>query len=304
LDKKNAYVREGMTRIKELLENRGDTKLASGDWQGAQSEFKLALQYFPDDNYSKSRLQMAEAKAAETAVQQQQQQQNQRLLEEQQRRARVVALRQSALAAYRSGAHSKAIVEWQEYLKSEPNSDEAYFYLGASNMESKQLDTAILNFERAVALNPANGLAHLDLGLLYDRHRNDIPRAVEHLKKAKELGGADKYTPERLQTMINDLQTAATVAAMEKVPFPVEHKHAFSSCRGTLRVTDRGVEYRTTETDHSFYETYGGLRSFEISGDELTIRTRVNKKYTFRVVNPTEGERIRRIASRYTQISK
>ena len=103
--------------------------------------------------------------------------------------------------------------------------------------------------------------------------------------------------------MINDLQSSAQLDQMQKVPFPVEHKHAFSSCRGNLTVADGGVEYRTTETDHSFYEAYGGLRGFSIQGDELSIRIRNNKKYNFHLINPSDADRIRRLAARHTQVS-
>ena len=72
-------------------------------------------------------------------------------------------------------------------------------------MEQKQLDTAILYFERCVSVNPNHALAHLNLGILYDRHRNDLAKAAEHLRKVKELGGADKYSPERVQATLDRL---------------------------------------------------------------------------------------------------
>ena len=74
--------------------------------------------------------------------------------------------------------------------------------LNPFTIAQKQLDTAILNLEKCISLNSNNAPAHLNLGLLYDRHRNDLPQAIEHFKKAKELGGAEKYSPEKLQAMI------------------------------------------------------------------------------------------------------
>jgi len=302
LDKKNAFARETLVRVKEMLQNRGDTKIAGGDWQGAQMDFRLVLQNFPEDSYSKSRLQMIEGKLGELASVQQQQ--ARAAVEEQQSKARVVALRQSALASSRSGAHAKAIGEWQEYLKVDPNSDEAYYYLGLGYLEQKQLDTAILNFEKAVSLNPSNAAAHLNLGLLYDRHRNNMALAVDHLKKVKDLGAAEKYSPGRIQARSNELQASAQLDQMQQGAFPVEHKHAFSSCRGSLRVADAGIEYRTSETDHSFFEAYGGLRGFSVQGDELSIRIRNNKKYNFHLLNAGDAERIKRLAARHTQVSE
>jgi tetratricopeptide (TPR) repeat protein len=298
LDRKNDYARKAVVQLKETLQNRGDTKVTTGDWQGARNDFRLVLQYFPDDAYSKSRLALVEGKLAEQA--QVEQQKLQHLQEEQQSRQKVAALRQSALAAYRAGSYPKSVADWQEYLKYEPSSDEAYFYIGAVNLEQKQLDTAVLNFEKCLSLNPNNILAHLNLGILYDRHRGDLARAIEHLKKAKDLGGVEKYSAERLQTMIQDLQDRQQLGALHKVAFPVEHKHTFSSCRGSLRVTEEGIEYKTTETDHSFYETYKGLRGVTVNGEDLSIRTLSSKKYNFRFLNEGDGAKVSRIAARHT----
>jgi len=302
LDKKNAYAREALSRLKELLVSRGDTKISSGDWQGARGDFRLVLQYFPDDTYSKSRLSMVESKLAETALAEQQR--IQRTQEEQQSGQRTAALRQSALNSYRSGAHAKAISEWQEYLKFDPGSDEALFYLGASYMEQKQLDTAILYFERCVSVNPNHALAHLNLGILYDRHRNDLAKAAEHLRKVKELGGTDKYSPERVQAMIRDVQERTSLNAVQNETFPVEHRHAFSSCRGGLVITQNGIEFKTTETDHSFYEAYGALRTFSVQGDELSIKTQNNKRYNFHFLKEGDGSKVRRLAGRYTLVTQ
>ncbi len=295
LDRRNDYARKALLQLREILQNRGDTKVTAGDWQGARGDFRLVLQYFPDDEYSKARMALVEGKLADQA--QADQQKVQRAQEEQQSHQKTAALRQAALAEYRSGAYQKALADWQEYLKYEAGSDEAYFYIGATNIELKQLDTAILNFEKCLSLNPNNTLAHLNLGILYDRHRGDLVRASEHLKKAKDLGGVDKYSPERLQGMIQDLQDRQQLEAMRKVSYPVEHKHAFSSCRGSLRVTNEGIEFKTTETDHSFYELFKGLRSLSIEGDEMSIRTQSNKKYSFRFLNEGDGAKVRRLTA-------
>jgi tetratricopeptide (TPR) repeat protein len=296
LDKKNVYAQGAVQHLMETLQNRGDTRLNGGDLQGARNDFKLVLQYFPDDKYSASRLVMVEARLAETARAEQQRLQRQQE-EQQQFREKLANLRSSATNAYRSGARDKALAEWQEYLKLEPNSDEAYFYIGAIYQDQQQLDTAILNFEKCLSINSSNVYAHLNLGFLYDRHRRDLAQAVAHLEQAKALGGADKYTPERLQGTIQDLQERMRLNAMQATPFAVEHKHVFSSCRGTLRITDEGVEFKTTETDHSFFEAYSSLRSFTVEGDEISIRTRNNKKYNFRLLKPSDANMVRRLAA-------
>jgi len=296
LDKNNSYARQASSHLKELLQNRGDAKMAASDWKGARNDFGLILQYFPEDSYSKSRLEMVKDKLSELA------QAEQRTSDEQLSRKKLGTLRQSALNSFRAGSYGKAVEEWKEYLKAEPTSDEAYFYIGASYQDQKQLDTAILNFEKCLSLNPNNILAHLNIGLLYDYHRNNLKQAEEHLRKAKELGGAEKFTPERLQSMIQDIQDRAR--ANTSLQIAVEHKHAFSSCRGNLYFAEEGMEYRTVDTDHSFYEAYKGVRSFAIEGNELSIKTGNNKKYNFRFITAADADRIRawNSSGRYVQI--
>jgi tetratricopeptide (TPR) repeat protein len=296
LDRQNVYAQSTRAHLLELVQNRGDTKANAGDLQGARADFRLALQYFPDDKYSAARLTAVDAKIMEVAHAEQQRL-LQRQQEEQQSRERVTNLRNSAISAYRSGAYDRAVAEWQEYLKLEPDKDEAYFYLGATYMERNQFDSAILNFEKCVSLNPNNAYAHLNLGILYDRRRNDFGEAVIHLEKAKALGGAEKYSTERIQGMILDLQNRTQLNAMKATPFAVEHKHVFSSCKGALRITDAGIEFKTTETDHSFFETYGGLQNFTVEKDEVSIRTRNNKKYNFRLLKPSDANMVRRLAA-------
>lgn len=300
LDKNNSYIREAISHLKELLQNRGDAKIAAADWAGARNDFRLMLQYFPEDSYSRARLAMVETRLSEMV-------QSAKLKnEEQQSREKIATLRQSAIASFDAEMYEDSIAAWREYLKAEPNSDLAYFYLGACYQNEKQLDTAILNFEKSISLNPDNVLAHLNLGLLYDYHRNNLKQAEEHLLKAKELGGAEKYTPERLQAMIQDLRDRAQASTVTKLNFPVEHKHTFSSCKGYLSFSKEGMEYRTSETDHSFYESYKDMRAFAIESNMLSFKTRNNRKYNFRFINAGDGERIRAwmSASRYIAVGR
>jgi len=301
LDRRNAFARNGMLRVREKLQNRGDVRIGNGDWQGARNDFKQVLQLFPEDEYSKERLALTETKLSELA--QLEIQRIQRMQEEQQSRQLVANLRQSALAAFRSGAFDRSLSEWEEFLKFDPNSDEAYYHIGAIYNEKKQYDTAILNYEKCLSLNPSYARAHVEIGILYDRHRNSSALAIEHLRKAKELGGFEGYTTDRLQSMIAGLQEQVQLGNLEKMPFAVEHKHAFSSCRGILRISEAGVEFKTGETDHSFFEPFVRLRSLSVDEDEVSIRTSNNKKYNFRLLNAGDGMKVRRLAARYGHVS-
>ena len=289
LDPSDTYVRETIARLKELLQTRGDSRIASGDWQGAQSEFKTILQYFPEDSYSRARLASVEDK---TADMEQSKQRSQNEYENQQSQQKLSRLRQSALNAFNEGAYQESITGWSEYLQMEPGSDEAYFYLGASYQNQKQLDSAIFNYEKCIAVNPDHASAHLNLGRLYDYHRNNLQIAGEHLKRAMELGGSGEYTPARIRAMIQDLEDRAFASTVLGTLIPVEHAHMLTSCRGNIRFTEEGVEYTTTETDHGFYERFGDLRALYLQGDNLTIKIR-NKTYNLRFLNDKDAVRVK-----------
>jgi tetratricopeptide (TPR) repeat protein len=290
LDASNIYVRETIARLKDLLQNRGDSRIAAGDWKGAQSEFKIILQYFPEDNYSRTRLASVEDKIAE--MEQTGLQQNLDEHEKEQSQQKLSELRSSALNFFNEGSYQESIAEWAEYLRIVPESDEAYFYIGASYQSEKQFDSAIFNYEKCLAINPDHASAHLNLGMLYDYHRNDLQIAEEHLKRSLELGGSGEYTPARIRAIIQDLEDRYAARKVLKALIPVEHAHMFTSCRGNIRFTEEGVEYITTETDHSFYESYQGLRTLTLRGNNLTIKTR-NETYNLRFLNDKDTARVK-----------
>jgi len=290
LDASNVYVRETIARLKEILQTRGDSRIAAGDWLGAQSEFETILQYFPEDSYSSARLTSVKDRLAE--MEQSSLQQSRGELERQQSRQKVSELRQSALNAFNEGSYQKSIAEWTEYLRMDPGSDEAYFYLGASYQSEKQLDSAILNYEKCIALNPDHASAHLNLGRLYDYYRNNLETARDHLKKAMDLGGAGEYTPTRIRAMIQDLEDRIAARTVLGALIPVEHAHMFTSCKGNIRFSEEGVQFITMESDHGFYESYRGLRTLSLKGNNLTIKTR-NKTFNMRFLNDKDAARVK-----------
>lgn len=290
LDASNIYARETIARLKDLLQNRGDSKIAAGDWRGAQSEFRTILQYFPEDNYSRARLESVEGKVEE--MEQAGLQQSQSEYETQQLQQILSRLRRSALNLFHEGSHQESIAEWAEYLRLAPDSDEAYFYIGASYQSEKQLDSAIFNYEKCIGINPDHASAHLNLGMLYDYHRNNLLNAGEHLKRAMELGGSGEYTPTRIRAMIQDLEDRASARSVLETLIPVEHAHMLTSCRGNIRFTEVGVEYITFETDHGFYERFQGLRTLSLQRNNLTIKTR-NETFNFHFINKKDAVRVK-----------
>ena len=286
IDKNNAYARSTLALIRERLQSQGDAKIRSSDLSGARSDFQRLLQYFPEDAYGKTRLAELGDKLEEAAKRELS------AKTEQQARQKAAALRQSALDLFSSGAHVKSIVEWREYLKLDPKSDEAWFYIAAGYQNEKQMDEAIANYEKCLELNPDYILAHLNAGFIYDHNKN-FAAAEEHFLKAKELGGTDSFTPERLDEMLRDLKNRARGEEMSKHAVFVEHRHTLLSCRGALYFSGEGMEFRTNESDHSFYEAYRSMQEFAIEGNTLSVRTSLNRRYTFRFLNPEDVAQIR-----------
>ena len=61
------------------------------------------------------------------------------------------------------------------------------------------------------------------------------------------------------------------------------------------------ARYRDPDTGREIQE---GLTALGLSSDEVSIRTRTNKKYNFHLLNAGDGDRIRRLAARHTQITE
>jgi Flp pilus assembly protein TadD len=53
------------------------------------------------------------------------------------------------------------------------------------------LDEAEREYTSAVALKPEYAEAHYNLGVFYELHRKDMPRALAQYRKYRELGGRD-----------------------------------------------------------------------------------------------------------------
>src|SRR5690606_1697593 len=70
--------------------------------------------------------------------------------------------------------------------------------LGASRMAMGQVDQAESDLKRAIELSPSNVYAHFHLGSLYETHRQDPARALEHFEKADVATGS-QYADAKLR---------------------------------------------------------------------------------------------------------
>jgi Flp pilus assembly protein TadD len=63
--------------------------------------------------------------------------------------------------------------------------------LGVIYTELNRLDEAEQSYERAVALKPNYAEAHYNLGVFYELHRKDLPKALVQYHAYLDLGGRD-----------------------------------------------------------------------------------------------------------------
>lgn len=288
------YVAEAQQRIQQKLKERAESLVSSQSWEAARDQYRLYLRYFPGDSAAGNRL--AELERQMEAARLAQAQQRQQQQEAEARKSRASSLRQSGADAYQAGNFDRAIGELRQAIELEDSHSEAYFFLGASLVEKRRLPEAIAAFERCVQINPRYTLAYLNLGILYERVRKDYPRAIEYLTKVRELGGVGEYTSDRLTQMIGTLQAGIQSAELESSPIPAQHRHAFGSCAGFLRVSasSGNLSYETNESDHGFTARFADLRSTSMKGDRLEFRWD-GKRYQFRVLNEDQAEYLRRL---------
>ena len=88
---------------------------------------------------------------------------------------------------HNQGSVEKAIFEYQQALKLNPNYIEVYMNLGAIYVDKKDYDQAIQQFNKVIELNYYYGKAHYNLGLVYI-YKGQKDKAQEESKILKSMG--------------------------------------------------------------------------------------------------------------------
>ena len=73
-----------------------------------------------------------------------------------------------------------------------------------------------------------------------------------------------------------------TTAPQAAASFPVSHRHAVGSCKGTLFISGANIVYRTTESNDSFSFPLSDITFGLQGGNEFFVQERGGKKYNFR----------------------
>jgi tetratricopeptide (TPR) repeat protein len=92
----------------------------------------------------------------------------------------------------------------REVLKADSNNVLALYNLGALQMESQQLQKALVTFNKLVSLQPANGKFYFHLAEIHAK-MGDKAGAISNFEKAKALA-PDKVTRESIDKLIQNLK--------------------------------------------------------------------------------------------------
>lgn len=94
---------------------------------------------------------------------------------------------------------------------------EPHFLQGKSRAQSYDFAGAIESFERALEVNPRNGAAHLELGVLYDQRANDPAAAVYHYQRFLRLRPESPLADNLRQRVLVCKQTLASDVSLGPV---------------------------------------------------------------------------------------
>jgi spermidine synthase len=127
----------------------------------------------------------------------------------------LMALARRALSADR---HAQALAAYSEWVRRDPNSDEAQAGLGLSYLKDGQPDKGVSHLKRALELNPGQTGAHIGLATFYTQTADPVA-ARRHLEKLLE---AQPDSPEvhrllaQLYTELGDQDAAGQHARRAK----------------------------------------------------------------------------------------
>src|SRR5215471_3218134 len=126
--------------------------------------------------------------------------------------------------------------------------------------------------------------------------------AIEHYKKARDLGGSTTYSTAVLEDKINRLEKKETAKqVIEPTPLTISVKHLHGSllrgtCSGTLTVNSAGVRYDGSDHTFSANLVHASVRFSSKDGMAVLFQ---DKNEKFKPDHPQDAERFREAVSRY-----
>lgn len=139
------------------------------------------------------------------------------------------------LKFYNKGKYGEAILQFQKALELNPNHYDARFHLGITYYVANRIDEAIVELIKAIDINPKDPKAHYNIAFAYVT-KEKVPEALIEYQKAIDLFAANKDKREAEAY----LYKAVAYSLIEK------HDEAFAACRKSIELNPQ------TEDGHYF----------------------------------------------------
>lgn len=298
LEKNNKKANTMIQRIKNQAPLQADEAILAENYDRAKSILDAYNRYFPGDRQIESRIDRVVQKMADAQTRRQQQERDN---QQQQLQARARSLLTAGIGDYKAGNYQSAIDQLTQSVAIDPRQADAYFHIGASYLELKNIAKAQENFRKAIQLKPDYALAHLNMGILAQSDRN-YDQAITHLRKVIDLGGVPGYPVDKLQSIIQEMEVRKSFAVLINRSIAVEHKHFMGGCNGFLVFSADNLKYETNEAKHAFNVPIRSLKNVQFAkGDEFSFQVG-DQKYKFTIQNANAYADISRLLPEYLKV--
>jgi len=284
LDHQNQRARAIRAEIHDDVLRNIDQTATAGNLVQAAKELEQALRLFPDDGQLQAKQkdlqqrQLADAKANDPNE-----------------------CRLRGLYNYRHGNYSEAIPDLECANQHDRGPAEVLIALGMSHKKLRDFDKASYYLELVPrSSEDSYTTAMAALGEI-EQETGNPSAAIEHYKKARDLGGSISYSTAVLDDKIEKLEKKESAKqVIEPTPLTINVKHLHGgllqrSCSGTLTVNSAGVRYDGSDHTFSANLVHAGVR---VSKDGMAVQFQ-DKNERFKPVHPQDAERFRDAVSRY-----
>jgi len=285
LDHQNQQARAIKAEIHDGVLAHIDQTANAGNVIQAARELEQALKLFPDDGQLKARQkdlqqrQLADAKANDPSE-----------------------CRLRGLENYRHGNVSEAIPDLECAAQHDRGTAEVLFALGMSYKKLREFNKAVYYLELVPRSSDDSYTSALAALGEIEAETGNAAAAIEHYKRAHDLGGSISYSTGVLEDKIEKLEKKESAKqVIEPTPLTISVKHLHGgllhgSCSGTLTVNSAGVRYDGSDHTFSANLVHASVRFSSKDGMAVLFQ---DKNEKFKPDHPQDAERFREAVSRY-----
>jgi Flp pilus assembly protein TadD len=284
LDHQNQQAKAIKSQVRDEVLKRIEQTATAGNIVQATRELQQALKLFPEDPQLQAKQKdLEQLQAAD-------------LMANDPKERRL-----HGLDNYQAGKYAEAIDDLEFAVQHGRGSPEVLTALGMSYKKLRDFDNAVFYLERVPASSEDSYRSVLGALGDIEAERGSTAAAIEHYKKARDLGGSPSYPIAVLEDRIEKLEKkSGGKQVIEPTPLtiPVKHLHGgilHGSCTGTLTVDESGVRYDGNDHTFSANLVHAGVR---VSKGEMAVLFQ-DKSEKFKPVHPGDAERFSAAVARY-----